>query len=330
MEPDLNQLRINYLAHLQHSYHVLDFKGIPQLSSMTSVLALEDVYVPLLACPELPAGETWERQRLAGRDFDLHILPEGAISALFREKLSPPVRVEEALNQNNRLVILGDPGSGKTTMLKYLALTLTRNKDSLLPILIPLSAFARALLRHDCSLSSFLPEYYAGHSVDVASLGPLFDYAISQGQAIVLLDGLDEVHSGRAAVVNKVEDFAIDAVRKGNKIVVTSRIVGYREAPLAVNDWAIYTLLDFDAELIQQFVTSWCQTFEKSIHGNTPQAHLAAEKEHRDLLEAIQSNPGVARLASNPLLLTILALIKRQGIELPRAGSNSTIATSKH
>jgi formylglycine-generating enzyme required for sulfatase activity/DNA-binding SARP family transcriptional activator/energy-coupling factor transporter ATP-binding protein EcfA2 len=319
IEPDLKQLRAKYLAHLQHSYHVLDFKGIPQLSSMSSVLAIEDVYVPLLACPELPVGETWERQRLAGRDFDQHILPVGAISAIFRDKLSPPVRVEEAINQKNRLVILGDPGSGKTTMLKYLALTLAKNKDSPLPILIPLNAYARVISRHDCSLSSFLPEYYAGRSVDVASLGPLFENAISQGQAVILLDGLDEVHNGRAAVVNKVEDFAIDALKKGNKIVVTSRIVGYREAPLALENWAIYTLLDFDAESIQQFVTCWCQTFEKSIHGNTPQAHLAAEKECQELLEAIQSNPGVARLASNPLLLTILALIKRQGIELPRS-----------
>jgi formylglycine-generating enzyme required for sulfatase activity/DNA-binding SARP family transcriptional activator/energy-coupling factor transporter ATP-binding protein EcfA2 len=318
-EPDLEQMRADYLTHLQHSYHALDFKGIPHLSALTSVIALEDVYIPLLARPELPVGESWERRRLAGRDFDQHILPDEALSAIFRDKPSPPVRVEEALRQKSRLVILGDPGSGKTTMLKHLALSLARNKDAPLPILIPLNAYARALTRHDCNLNSFLPEHYAGRSVDVAALGPLFDDAICQGQAVILLDGLDEVHSGRAAVVDKVEEFAIDAVRKGNKIVVTSRIVGYREAPLAVNDWAIYTLLDFDTESIQQFVTCWCQSFEKSIHGDTPQAHLAAEKERRDLLEAIESNPGVARLASNPLLLTILAFIKRQGIELPRS-----------
>ena len=35
------------------------------------------------------------------------------------------------------------------------------------------------------------------------------------------------------------------------------------------------------------------------------------------LIEALDANPGVANLASNPLLLTILALIKRQGVSLP-------------
>jgi hypothetical protein len=53
---DLEQVRANYLVHLQHSYHALDFKGIPHLSTLTGVLALEDVYIPLLSRPELPAG----------------------------------------------------------------------------------------------------------------------------------------------------------------------------------------------------------------------------------------------------------------------------------
>jgi predicted NACHT family NTPase len=46
-------------------------------------------------------------------------------------------------------------------------------------------------------------------------------------------------------------------------------------------------------------------------------ARASAETERRGLLEAIDANPGVANLASDPLLLTILALIKRQGVSLP-------------
>ena len=47
--------------------------------------------------------------------------------------------------------------------------------------------------------------------------------------------------------------------------------------------------------------------------------HLAdaATKESERLFDATQSRPGVKRLAVNPLLLTILAIIQRQGIELP-------------
>src|SRR5512139_53090 len=67
--PDLEQLRRDYLDHLQRAYRALDFKGIPQLETLSRELLLEEVYVPLVARPELPRGETWER-RLAGRKLD--------------------------------------------------------------------------------------------------------------------------------------------------------------------------------------------------------------------------------------------------------------------
>ena len=49
--PDLAGLRRDYLAHIGRAYHALDFKGIPQLRSLPSELALEDVYVPLMGAP---------------------------------------------------------------------------------------------------------------------------------------------------------------------------------------------------------------------------------------------------------------------------------------
>ncbi len=64
--PDLAALRQAYLQHLQNCYRALDFKGIPQLDNFSHELLLEEVYVPLLAQPEAPSGETLER-RLAGR-----------------------------------------------------------------------------------------------------------------------------------------------------------------------------------------------------------------------------------------------------------------------
>jgi hypothetical protein len=66
LPPDLAQLRRDYLAHIERSYRALYFKSIPQLRNLASELALEEVYVPLMARPDLPEGETWER-RVAGR-----------------------------------------------------------------------------------------------------------------------------------------------------------------------------------------------------------------------------------------------------------------------
>jgi formylglycine-generating enzyme required for sulfatase activity/energy-coupling factor transporter ATP-binding protein EcfA2 len=312
---DLVQLRAEYLDHLKRSYRALDFKGIPQLDALSRDLMLEEVYVPLVARPELPGGETWER-RLAGRPMNADALPEEALAALSKTSTAP-VHVEEAMAEQGRVVVLGDPGSGKSTLLKHLALRLASEPDAPLPILVPLNAYADALSRADQNLEHYLAEHFAGLAQGIAGLAPLFESALAQGRAVILLDGLDEVQRDRAHLVNKVEAFAREAVKRGNKVVVTSRIVGYRDSPLTPQDWALYTLLDFDRAAIEQFANKWCRAFETSTLGDTPEARASAETERRGLLEAIDANPGVAQLASNPLLLTILALIKRQGVSLP-------------
>ncbi|HQF63128.1 MAG TPA: SUMF1/EgtB/PvdO family nonheme iron enzyme [Anaerolineaceae bacterium] len=314
--PDLAALRQAYLQHLQNCYRALDFKGIPQLDNFSHELLLEEVYVPLLAQPEAPSGETLER-RLAGRGAAASLEDElGELRALPSE--APALPVEEAVGKFPRVVVLGDPGSGKSTLLKYLALSLAQNPEAPLPILAPLNAFAAALLKDpDLSLQAFLPVYFAGLSAELGSLAPLLDLAIAQGQALVLLDGLDEVQQGRAHLATKVERFAADVVSHGGKLIVSSRIVGYREAPLNAHDWRLYTLLDFDRSNIETFAEKWCLAFERGTLGDTPEAKASAERERQGLLDALDANPGVARLAANPLLLTILALIKRQGVNLP-------------
>jgi len=249
--------------------------------------------------------------------------------ALTRVREVQPVPVEEALARHPALVVLGDPGAGKSTLLKVMTLALAHEPQGPLPILLPLNAYAEALEKGEISLHDFLPHYYATRQHRLDDLAPLFDAALEAGQAVVLLDGLDEVQSRRPFLGRLVEDFVAEHVPParqrrddeaplaGNRVVVTSRIVGYREAPLSAARWQIYTLIDWGREEITRFADRWCTAFELATHGDTPQARAAAETERTDLLAAIFASESIERLASNPLLLTILALIKRQGVTLP-------------
>lgn len=76
-------------------------------------------------------------------------------------------------------------------------------------------------------------------------------------------------------------------------------------------------MVDFEQEEIEAFVDKWTSAIEQTARGRTPVAAEQALQERRELLLAVDQNPGVHRLASNPLLLTILALMKRQGVTLP-------------
>lgn len=316
---DLEAATRRYLQHLLEKYQFMDFKGMGMADRVPLRLPLVQMYVPLKARIELPDGETWSRElRLAGR-----LVTDEEAEAI-GTRLSEPQPVLSLLKEYDGLVILGDPGAGKTTFLKYLALRLALGEgDNLnigmrLPILLPLSAYANALAKRDVPLSDFLHQYYQVLGIDLP-MGPLLLTALEAGRALVLLDGLDEVQTitQRSLVVDRVIDFFRFHRAKGNKFVLTSRIVGYKEVRAVTAGLGECTLVDFDDEEIRQFVTQWTAALEQAVRGTSAATAVEAAAEKTELLTAVDQNPGVRRLAANPLLLTILALMKRQGVVLP-------------
>lgn len=319
-DAELQSATERYLQLLWHKHSVLDIKGIGMADRVSLNLQLVDMYVPLKARIELPEGETWSRSlKLAGR----------AISEEERfvmgERLSLPLPLFDLLADHAGLVILGDPGAGKTTFLKHLALKLASNQPPLpdlaqrLPIFIPLAAYANELAQQDCSLQEFLGDYYRRQGIEDLPMADLLRSALRNGRALLLFDGLDEVQetSQRTAIVNRVETFFAHHRQAGNKIILTSRIVGYRDAPLSALGVQTCTLVDFAEEEQTAFVEKWSVVLEEAIRGKNPEAGKAAAAEKAELLAALHHNPGVQQLAANPLLLTILALMKRQGVLLP-------------
>lgn len=324
--PTTDQLRTatqQYLEFLLNRYRYLDFRGMGMADRVALRLPLVEMYVPLKGRIEMPKGETWTRELLlAGRKATAEEV------AAIGERLSEPQPLLDLLTKHAGLVILGDPGAGKTTFLKYLALCLALGEEALpgltaaigprLPILVPLSAYANTLAEADIALDDFLGDYYRKQGIKLP-LDTLLSTALTSGQALLMLDGLDEVQAleQRTLVVERVESFFAYYRQLGNKFLLTSRIVGYREVRPTAAGLAECTLVDFDEDDIADFVTKWSHALERAVKGETTVAQQEAETEKTELLFAVAHNPGVRQLASNPLLLTILALMKRQGVALP-------------
>lgn len=305
-----------YLAYLTDRHYYLSLKGMGVSDRVPLKLKLLDLYVPLKARMELPEGETWKRElNLAGRDLSEY---EDALH------FGEPVQLLTVLKNHSGVIVLGDPGAGKTTFVKYLAVRLARGEGGAmglpkyLPILLPLAAFANALQHNDIRLDDFIADYFSGIGADLP-IGPMLKEALKVGRALILLDGLDEVRdlNLRNTVVERVVDFYHFHRHQGNKFVLTSRVVGYRAVRPSAEGLAECTIVDFEDDEIEIFVTRWTSAIEKQAQGHTQVAQADAETDRRELLDAIHHNPGVRQLASTPLLLTILALMKRQGVTLP-------------
>jgi formylglycine-generating enzyme required for sulfatase activity len=317
--PDLARVTDLYLKNLVERFRYLDFKGMGANDRLPLRLPLLEMFVPLKARVETPEGETWERVRIAGRR------PTEEEAEVIGRRVSEPQPILNLLGKNAGLIVLGDPGAGKTTFLKFLALTLAAGKGPelglkpRLPVLLPLSAYANALAEKDIRLDRFIALYAEERGVDLP-LGPLLEQAFQKGEVLLLLDGLDEVRDPglRNTVVERVLRDCYSAHRgAGNQIVLTSRIVGYREVRPQAEGLVECTLVDFEDEEIEAFVDKWTAAVERAAGGDTALAALESARERGELLDAVWGNAGVRSLAANPLLLTILAVMKRQGVTLP-------------
>ena len=143
-----------YLNHILDVYRYLDFKGMGVSDRVPLKLPLVHMYVPLHVRIEMPRGETWSRDT----DATVEQQPDTAVSRLGTDTSS----LSSLILKNDCVIVLGDPGSGKTTFLKYVALQCaSRGFNELglgakLPIPVPLSAYAAALARESISFKRFV------------------------------------------------------------------------------------------------------------------------------------------------------------------------------
>ncbi|TBR59538.1 histidine kinase, partial [Westiellopsis prolifica IICB1] len=197
---------------------------------------------------------------------------------------------------------------------------------TLLPVFFRIADYAEKLKQQpELTLVEYLCQFYrqweayfqAEVEIGTEVVALLLD-AMHQGQCLMLLDGLDEVfdQESRKQIVERINKF-VDMFPT-NKFVITSRIAGYRDVQLS-SRFAEFTIEDMDSEQVERFLYRWCRTVEK---GQQPDAseeqwQKRGDEQARHILQAIEDNEGVKRLTANPLLLTILALIHRNGERLP-------------
>jgi formylglycine-generating enzyme required for sulfatase activity/cellulose biosynthesis protein BcsQ len=214
-----------------------------------------------------------------------------------------PRRLEDLLAESvargrpGRFLVVGDPGAGKTTLLRHLAASLGRQTEGTLPVFVSLARHAGAAADVLALAAADLPD--EPHLIDL-----LRDAAARPGGLFVLLDGLDEVDPLRfedtRAWIGEVCRRHPQAV-----VVVTSRPVAVAERGLG---------RDILPVRVRPLDTRRQRTLLERLLGDDEAARIGEELRRR---------PRLAELASNPLLLTLLALVGREagarGAALPSA-----------
>jgi len=271
---DAIALRNAYLSHVFKTSKHLSLAGIdPKAASEAETrLDLNAVYTALMTMSS-EAHELWQHGKKVERETQY-------ISAL------------EQLNRNSHLVLLGDPGSGKSTFINFVALCLAgealqqpeinlslltapipqdeKEKEKpqrwdhgpIIPIRVILRDFAaRGLPAAGTKASARHLWDFIATEMTAVTLGdyadPLCQEMLKKG-GLLLLDGLDEVPEAdkrRNQIKEAVEDFA--AVYPRCRILVTSRTYAYQKQDWRLPDFSETILAPFSKGQIQRFIDRW-------------------------------------------------------------------------
>jgi len=229
-----------------------------------------------------------------------------------------PVDWAKAKQQHQRIMVLADPGMGKSTLLKMdagliaqeawnsLANNLTKIEGVTLPLLIRLSELAEATKEPEAKVIEAIPKLIEARCKNFEEIKLVLEDKLQKGQCILLLDALDEVpNDQRKRLSEKLNEFLYDYPCQ---IICTSRIVGYGGGFLeGAKDVEI---VPFTQKQTEKYIEIW---FKNAAGYRSVQTVSASE-----LIQELRNKPQVGGLAQNPLLLSLIcSLYQEKGLILP-------------
>ncbi|MGV9554724.1 NACHT domain-containing protein [Streptomyces sp. NPDC003522] len=197
--------------------------------------------------------------------------------------------MSETLLKSPRVVVLGEPGAGKSLLLKTEILRwCEKGDDSQVPVIVSL---------HSCNVSRdsirdlIIAEF---NQANVSGATSLVDKMLSAGRLRVFFDGLDEVgRDDRERVERELREFS--RTHAECSMIVTCRTAVY-DGQLSPDFDFVARIAEFDDASMRRFLNNWNKV-EDSLNVNR-------------VITSLRSNRDLMRIARRPLLLAIIAYLQ--------------------
>lgn len=212
----------------------------------------------------------------------------------------------EAVNKHDKLIILGKPGSGKTSFLQHMAICCNQNEFEAdrLPVFIRLKEFFDYRDNNDFSLLKYIVSELKRYDISGVEVEGFLKY----GRILLLLDGLDEVsEKGYQEIKQVIDRFCLKYFR--NKVILTCRIAAIGDE---FKDFVYVEISDFNETQIKNFAKNWFAAINQSSeeHG---------EKKAKNFMRQLKlpENLPIKELVVTPILLSLACLIFQAEAKFP-------------
>ncbi|WP_330297886.1 NACHT domain-containing protein [Streptomyces sp. NBC_00503] len=275
------EFEAKYLEYLVKRHSSLTIFGL-DLPPGSARWPLDTAYVSL---------EATSRSRRIGGEGSATVPAQGAAHGP-----AAVLRTEDVLALEPRVMLRGEAGSGKTTLIQWLAVSTARNgrEGGPIPFVLPL----RNLTRYGERLPA--PEDFLV-ATPLKGLAPdgWESRVLGAGRGLVLVDGIDEIPKAERA---RAREWLTDLLTAypGNRWLVTSRPSAVRQDWLASEAFDELTLSPMTRADAAGFVTRWHRAAE------------AGEDLRDQLLASLRAKPELSRLATNPLLCGLICALHRE------------------
>jgi len=236
----------------------------------------------------------------------------------FDRRKKRELRIHDVFRRSRHYIILGDPGAGKSLLIKHLIIRILNKRANIgglinyknhIPFRIELRNYNYYRHNEGMNFISYLVKLLKTDYQINDINEQVISYIINKKKTIFFFDGLDEIFdlSQKNNVKEDIESFI--TVNQNVKCIVTSRFIGYHDIQFSENKFYEFAVQNFKERQINKFIEKFYLLQIKNR--SERQIEIESCKKQISSIEE--------ELKSNPLILSLMVMLAINKIVIPES-----------